>query len=429
MKRARGAPRLSRGVSERWGFGGPVEAPHVNRMAKALDGIVVLDLTQYEAGPSCAQMLAWLGADVIKIEPPGGEPGRRALSERPDQDAFFFLLLNANKKSVTLDLKSAEGRALLTRMVERADVLVENFGPGSMERLGFGYEDLRRLNPRIIAASVKGFGSSGPYADYKSFEMIAQAMGGAMSVTGAADGPPVRVEAGLGDTGAGLHLAIGILAAIVQRQTTGIGQRVEVAQQDAVLNLVRIHLREQYVTGKPVPRRGNRSPGASPSNMYRCRPFGPNDYVFIHCATLEMWRTLSKILGRPELGDDPKLADRMGRVARNDELDALVEAWTEKRTKHEAMETLAGAGIPCGAVLDSGEVLTDPSLVERGMVVELDHPTRGRFLMPGNPVRLSDSPTDVKRAPLLGEHNAEVLGRWLGCGADELTALARKRVI
>ena len=398
-------------------------------MAKALDGIVVLDLTQYEAGPSCAQMLGWLGADVIKIEPPGGEPGRRALSERPDQDAFFFLLLNANKKSVTLDLKSAEGRVLLKRMVERADVLVENFGPGSMERLGFGYEDLRRLNPRIIAASVKGFGSSGPYADYKSFEMIAQAMGGAMSVTGAADGPPVRVEAGLGDTGAGLHLAIGILAAIVQRQTTGVGQRVEVAQQDAVVNLVRIHFRDQYQTGKPVMRRGNRSPGASPSNMYRCRPFGPNDYVFIHCATLEMWKTFSKILGRPELGDDPTLADRLGRTARNDELDALVEAWTEKRTKHEAMEPLGAAGIPCGAVLDSGEVMTDPSLVQRGMIVDLEHPTRGRYPMPGNPVRMSDSPTEVTRAPLLGEHNAEVFGRWLGCSVDELTALQKKKVI
>jgi len=398
-------------------------------MGKALDGIRVLDLTQYEAGPSCTEMLAWLGAEVVKVEPPAGEVTRTVMTDQPGMDSWYFVLLNANKKSVTLNLKSERGRVLFERMIADADVVVENLGPGAMDRLGLGYERLNQINPRIIAASIKGFGSSGPYADYKSFEMIAQAMGGAMSVTGAADGPPVRVEAGLGDTGAGLHLAIGILAAIVQRQTTGVGQRVEVAQQDAVLNLVRIHLREHYVTGKPVPRRGNRSPGASPSNMYRCRPFGPNDYVFIHCATLEMWRTLSKILGRPELGDDPKLADRMGRAARNDELDALVEAWTEKRTKHEAMETLAGAGIPCGAVLDSGEVLRDQSLVERGMVVELEHPTRGRYPMPGNPVRLSDSPTEVARAPLLGEHNAEVLGRWLGCGADELKALERKRVI
>jgi formyl-CoA transferase len=254
-------------------------------------------------------------------------------------------------------------------------------------------------------------------------------MGGAMSVTGAADGPPVRVEAGLGDTGAGLHLCIGILAAVIQRQTTGVGQRVDVAQQDAVVNLVRIHFRDQYQNGKPVMRRGNRSPGASPSNLYRCRPFGPNDYVFIHCATLEMWKTFSKILGRPELGDDPTLADRMGRTARNDELDALVEAWTEKRTKHEAMELLGDAGIPCGAVLDSGEVLCDPSLVERGMIVELEHPMRGKYPMLGNPVKLSDSPTEVKRAPLLGEHNADVLGTWLGCSADELKALEQKHVI
>ena len=398
-------------------------------MAKALDGIVVLDLTQYEAGPSCAQMLGWLGANVIKIEPPGGEPGRRALSESPDLDAWFFLMLNNNKKGVTLDLKTAEGRAILKKMVARADVLIENFGPGSFERLGFGYDDLRRMNPRIISGSVKGFGSTGPYANYKSFEMIAQAMGGAMSVIGTGDGPPTKVEAGLGDTGAGLHLAIGILAAIVQRQTTGVGQRIEVAQQDAVLNLVRIHFREHYSTGKPVPRRGNRSPGGAPSSLYRCRPFGPNDYVFIHCATLEMWKIFSKILGRPELGDDPTLADRMGRVARNDELDALVEGWTEKRTKHEVMETLGDAGIPCGAVLDSGEVFTDPSLLHRRMVVDLEHPARGRYPMPGNPVRMSDSPTEVKRAPMLGEHNAEVFGQWLGLSADELKALKDKRAV
>ncbi len=397
-------------------------------MGKALDGIVVLDLTQYEAGPSCTEMLAWLGADVIKIEPPGGEPGRRALSERPDTDAWFFLLLNANKRSVTLDLKSPRGRALFERMLGRADVLVENFGPGAIERLGFGWDTLRRINPRLVAASVKGFGG-GPYADYKSFEWIAQAMGGAMSLTGEPDGPPLRAEAGLGDTGAGLHCAIGILAALVQRQTTGEGQRVEVAQQDAVLNLVRIHLREHYVTGRPVPRRGNRSPGAGPSNLYRCRPFGPNDYVFIHVATLEMWRTLTRILGRPELGDDPRFADRQGRADHAAELDPLVEAWTEKRTKQEAMEMLAGAGIPCGAVLDSGEVLSDPSLIARGMVVSLEHPTRGRFAMPGNPVHLSASPTAVTRAPLLGEHNAQVFGAWLGCAADELERLRKDGVI
>ncbi len=398
-------------------------------MGKALDGVVVLDLTQYEAGPSCTEMLAWLGADVIKIEPPGGEPGRRALSERSDTDAWFFLMLNANKKSVTLDLKAERGRALLERMARRADVVVENFGPGAIERLGFGYDTLRRINPRIIAASVKGFGTSGPYADYKSFEWIAQAMGGVMSLTGLPDSPPLRTEAGLGDTGAGLHCAIGILAALVQRQHTGEGQRVEVAQQDAVLNLVRIHLREHYVTGTPVPRRGNRSVAAGPSNLYRCRPFGPNDYVFVHVATLDMWRILTRILGRPELGDDPRLADRQARAQHAGEIDPLIEAWTEKRTKHEAMEILAGAGIPCGAVLDSGEVLSDPGLVARGMVVSLEHPTRGRFAMPGNPVQLSASPTTVTRAPLLGEHNAEVYGGWLGLPADELRALEKDRVI
>ena len=398
-------------------------------MAKALEGIRVLDLTQYEAGPSCTEMLAWLGADVIKIEPPTGEPARRGLSERPDMDSWFFLLLNANKRGVTLNLKSPRGKAMFERMVAKADIVIDNLGPGAMERLGLGWDVLSRINPRVIHASVKGFGSSGPYAGYKSFEWIAQAMGGPMAMTGSPDGPPTRTAGGLGDTGAGLHCAIGILAALVQRQTTGLGQQVEVAQQDAVLNLHRIHLREHYVAGRPAPRLGSRSRAAAPSNLYRCRPGGPNDYVFIHVANQEMWRALTRAIGHPELGDDPALAAQRDRVARAVELDALVEGWTEKQGKHEVMEILGAAGVPCGAVLDSGEILSNEHLITRGMVVEVEHPTRGRFPMPANPVRLSASPTDVSRAPLLSEHSAEVYGELLGLSAEQVAALRSEGVV
>jgi formyl-CoA transferase len=344
-------------------------------------------------------------------------------------DSVFFCLLNANKKGVTLNLKSERGRRMFEELVKTADVVVENLGPGSMERLGLGYESLSRINPRIIAASVKGFGSEGPYAGYNSFEMIAQAMGGVMSLTGAPDGPPVRIEAGLGDTGAGLHAAIGILAAVVQRQTTGVGQRVEVAQQDVVVNLTRIHFREHHVGTRPIPRRGNRSPAAAPSNLYRCRPFGPNDYVFVHVANTDMWKALARAIGQPELADDPRFGDRTGRMAEVEELDALVEGWTEKRTKHEVMETLARAGVPCGAVLDSAEVLSNEHLRGRGMVVDVEHPVRGRMAMPASPIRLSASPTEVIRAPLLGEHNQEVYGTLLGIGADELAELKKDGIL
>ncbi len=398
-------------------------------MQKALEGIRVLDLTQYEAGPSSTQMLAWLGAEVVKIEPPGGEAGRLALSDKKGEDAWFFMLLNSNKKGVTLNLKAPRGRAMFETMVKTADVVVENLGPGAMERLGLGYEALKKLNPRIIAASVKGFGSTGPYADYKSFEWIAQAMAGAMSMTGSPDGPPTKAIGGLADTGAGLHTAIGILAAIIQRNATGLGQQIEVAQQDAVVNLLRIHLRESYATGKPGPRQGNRSAAAAPSNIYRCRPFGPNDYVFIHCATQEMWKSMVTVMGRPELGDDPRYADRRDRVQFIDEIDDMIEAWTEKRTKQEVMETLASRGIPCGAVLDSNEVLADPHLRQRGFITELEHPRRGKYPMPGNPVRMSDSPTEVRRAPLLGEHNEEIYGKALGMSKEELDTLRRDGVI
>jgi formyl-CoA transferase len=250
-----------------------------------------------------------------------------------------------------------------------------------------------------------------------------------MSMTGSPDGPPTKAIGGLADTGAGLHTAIGILAAIIQRQTTGVGQQVEVAQQDAVVNLLRIHLRETYVSGKPAPRQGNRSAAAAPSNIYRCSPGGPNDYVFIHCATQEMWLSLTTIVGRPELGTDPRYADRRDRVQFIDEIDAMIETWTAKRPKHEVLQTLAGAGIPCGAVLDSAEVLSDSHLRQTGFITDLEHPRRGVYPMPGNPVRLSDSPTDMVRAPLLGEHNAEVYGKVLGLRPAELDTLRRDGVI
>ena len=397
-------------------------------MGKALDGIRVLDLTQYEAGPSCTEMLAWLGADVVKVEPPAGEVTRTMMSDQPGVDSWYFVLLNANKKSVTVNLKSERGRRLFERMVAGADVVIENLGPGSMERLGLGYERLREINPRIIAASIKGFGSTGPYAAFKSFEPIAQAMGGAISLTGSPD-VPVRINAGIGDTSTGMHCAIGILAAIVQRQATGEGQRVEVAQQDAVINLIRIRFRDTIVTGKATPRLGTRSAITAPSNLFRCRPFGPNDYVYIHCASMEMWRALVGVLGRPELADDPRYADRRDRVQFMDEIDAMIEAWTEKHTKHEAMKILAGAGVPAGAVLDSTEVVTDEHLKQRGFLVDLEHPRRGKYPMPGNPVRLSDSPTEIVRAPLLGEHNAEIYGKLLGVSEADLATLKRDGVV
>jgi len=396
--------------------------------SRALDGIRILDLTQYEAGPSCTQLLAWLGAEVIKLEPPGGEANRHGTTDTPGLDAHNFLLLNANKKSITLDLKKPRGREMFEGMLRTADVLVENFGPGALDRLGYGWKALHALNPRLIAASIKGFGE-GRYAHYKSFEWIAQAMGGVLGLTGEADGPPMRSVAGIGDTGAGLHLALGITSALLQRHTSGVGQQVEVAQRDAVVNFARVHFRDHYPTNTPVPRRGNRMYGSSPVNLYRCRPGGPNDYVYVHAATPDMWKALMTAIGQPSYAADPRFQDRQARHEHADEIDAVIESWTDKHTKHEAMETLAGAGVPCGAVLDSGEILGDEDLIARGMVVTVEHPTRGKFTMPGNPVRLSASPTTVTPAPLLGEHNAEVYGALLGIGRDQLAQLARDRVI
>lgn len=396
---------------------------------KALDGIRVLDVSQFEAGPSCAETLAWLGADVIKIEPPGGEQSRRGFSERPDVDSVFFCLLNCNKRAITLNLKTDRGKEMFTRLVKTADVVIENLGPGSMERLGFGHDNLAKINPRIISASVKGFGTTGPYASYNSFEMIAQAMGGVMALTGEKEGPPLRVEAGLGDTASGLHAAIGILAAIVQRQVTGVGQHIEIAQMDVVINLTRIHFRDYYLGVDPIPRKGNRSPAACPSNTYRCKPFGPNDYVFVHTANNDMWKALTAVLGRPELGDDPRYLTRDGRMAAQIELEAIVEQFCSTRTKHEVMELMGKAGVACGAVLDSTEIMHSEHLRQRGMVVDIEHPDRGTMPMLGSPIRMSASPVDVAPAPLLGEHNADVYGKILGLNGEDLAALKRDKVI
>ena len=364
-------------------------------MSGALAGIKVVNVTNNQAGPSCGQMLAWLGADVVKVEEPGkGDAARNVLRDRPNEDSLFYLTFNSNKRSLTLDLKHPRGKEVFRALLRKADVLLENFGPGVLERLGFAYPALRELNPRLVYASIKGFGSYGPYSDYKSYEPIAQAMGGAMSVTGFADGPPTYVWPSIGDSGTGMHCVIGILAALMQRHATGVGQQVEVSMQDAVVNLIRVSLRDHQRFGRPMGRTGNQLGAGVPGTIYRCHPGGPNDYVFVF-AQQQMWHPLLRAMGREDLIGDPRYEAAEARWQRKAEVDALVEAWTMQRTKHDAMKALGGAGVPCGAVLDTGEVLEDPHLRARDMIVEVEHPVRGRFMTVGNPIKLSASPTSI----------------------------------
>src|SRR5437870_10163971 len=327
-------------------------------MSGALAGIRVVDITNNQAGPSCGQMLAWLGADVIKVEEPvKGDPARQMLADRPDADSLFYLSFNANKRSLTLNLKNPGAKDVFRTLLKTGDVLLENFGPGVLERLGFGYAAIKQLNPRLVYASIKGFGSYGPYADYKSYEPIAQAMGGAMSVTGFPDNPPTYVWPSIGDSGTGMHCVVGILAALMQRHLTGQGQQVEVSMQDAVVNLIRVSLRDHQRFGHAMPRRGNQASQTIPSTIYPCAPGGPNDYVFINAWERPMWLAMLRAMGREELADDPRFASGEARWQNRDALNAIVEEWTGARPKHEVMRLLGEAGVPCGAVQDTGEVL------------------------------------------------------------------------
>jgi len=399
-------------------------------MGKALAGVTVLDLTQYEAGTSCTEMLAWLGADVIKVEEPKmGEQGRWRNTDKPGIDSYYFMLLNANKRSITLNLKSDRGKEIFIDLVKKVDVLSENYSLGTLESLGLGYDRLREINPALIYLTVKGFGTYGPYSKYKSFDMIAQAAGGAMALTGFPGSLPLKPGPTIGDTGTGIHAACGVLAAYIQRLRTGKGQKVEVAMQEAVLNYVRVPMMGTYITQKPTKRVGNRLGAGPVGDIFKCSPGGPNDFVYLYCSNEEMWRTLWNTIDRRDVLDDPRFKDRKTQRENAEALTQILEEWTGTRTKHEVMKIMGEAGVPCGAVLDSVELLNDPHLRERGMIVTVDHPVRGKFTMPGCPVKLEDSPADITSAPLLGQHNREIYSAMMGFKDDDLELLKQQGVI
>ncbi|MEO3788955.1 formyl-CoA transferase [Nonomuraea sp. B10E15] len=406
---------------------------------KALEGVRVLDMTHVQSGPSATQMLAWLGADVVKLEAPKGDITRQQLRDVPDVDSLYFTMLNCNKRSITLNMKSERGKELFTELVKNADVLVENFGPGAVDRMGFTWERLQELNPRLIYASIKGFGS-GRYAKFKAYEVIAQAMGGSMSTTGFEEGPPLATGAQIGDSGTGIHAVAGILAALYQREQTQRGQRVQVAMQHAVLNLCRVKLRDQQrlahgplreypnkTFGDEVPRSGNASGGGQPGWAVRCAPGGPNDYIYVIVQPVG-WEPIANIIGRPELADDPEWATPEARLTKLDKMFQLIEEWTIRHDKWTVLDRLNGANVPCGPILSTKELVEDESLREEGIVVKVDHPERGEFVTVGSPLQLSDSPVDVVTPPLLGEHNQDIYGE-LGVSADELAELKTNGVI
>jgi crotonobetainyl-CoA:carnitine CoA-transferase CaiB-like acyl-CoA transferase len=393
-----------------------------------LAGVKIVDLTQFEAGPSCTAALAWLGADVVKIENPKmGDPGRRLRPGQPDTDPYYFHVFNANKRSMTVNLKSPQGLALVKDLLRQADVCIENFAPGAIERLGLGYDVVRELNPGIIYAQVKGFGEGSPYEKNLAFDMIAQACGGTFSVTGDPDGPPTRPGISLGDTGTGMTMAITILAALYKRKETGEGHRLQVAMQDAIMHYMRINFATQGLTGKPAQRGGSKVVGVNnaPMGLYPCAPGGPNDYVYIMTsrANPDHWDRLLKVVGREELIGDARYATPMDRVNREAEVDEVITAWTRTRTKHDAMRAVGEAGIPAGAVLDTMELQNDQSFEDRGIMQVMHHAIHRDFKMPGWPVRVDGKPPALTASPILGEHTEVVLGEWLGLNARAVEAL------
>jgi formyl-CoA transferase len=401
---------------------------------KALEGVRILDMTHVQAGPTATQILAWMGADVIKIELPGrGDITRGQLQDVKGADSLYFTMLNSNKRSVTVNMKSPKGKAVLEELVRRSDIVVENFGPGVLDRAGFTWERFQQLNPRIIYASIKGFGP-GPYVDCKAYENVAQCMGGAASTTGWEDGPPTVTGAQIGDSGTGMHCVAGMLAALYHRERTGRGQRVEVAMTDAVLNLCRVKMRDQQRLmrgplpeypnkefGDAVPRAGNASGGGQPGAALRCAPGGPNDYVYVIIQP-PSWAPLMRLCGREDLIDHPEFATPAARLPKIPECFSIIEKWTMTKTKMEVMAALNEVDVPCGPILSMKDIYEDTSLYDREMLVELDHPTRGRYVQVGMPINLGDSPVEHRRAPLLGEHTDEVLS-WLGYSEAEIKAM------